>query len=155
MILFHFTLADRAEQILTDGLKPAYDGHAMLGGADVVWLTERSVLRISAAERAAVYKRSGEIYRSWLFNTIEDQVVRLSIHVPSHDRRLERYRAWLRKHWRPGMPHPDDTCMDFAHMDAHWIYFGEIPPSSIVAVDRDRSDFSEAETLIEDIAVAS
>ncbi|SHG79106.1 hypothetical protein [Bradyrhizobium erythrophlei] len=154
MILYHFTRAERAEQILKHGLLPAGDRHNMLGGAEVVWLTEREVLRMSAAERKAVYERSGQILRSWLYSEMEDEVVRLSVRIPSHDRRLERYMPWLRKHWRPGMPNPYDSFWRRNVMEAHWIYDGEIAPSSICAVDKDRSCFSQAEALTDDLAVS-
>jgi hypothetical protein len=155
MILYHFTLAERAEQILKHGLLHAGDRHNMLGGAEVVWLTEREVLRMSAAKRTAVNERSGQIFRSWLFNTIENEVVRLSVRIPSHDRNLKKYRPWLRKHWRPGMPDPDDSYMDYTRADACWVYFREIPPSKIIEVVNDRSDFSQAEALTDDMAVSA
>jgi len=154
MILYQ-TIRERAEQILREGLLPAGDRHNMLGGAEVVWLTRRKVLRMTAAERAVVYNRSGQIFRSWLFNTIENEVVRLSVRIPSHDRRLERYVPWLRTHWRPGMPDPYDSILGHNGMQAHWIYHGEIPPSNICAVDIARSCFSQGEALTDDMAVSA
>jgi hypothetical protein len=154
MILHHFTLTDRVDQIMRDGLTPSYDRHEMLGGAEVVWLTEKTVLRATPSERRAIYFRSGQLYRSWMYNTIEDQVSRLSIRIPSHDRKLFKYHLWLRKHSRPGMPYPYDEVMLHNGMTAHWIYFGEIPPSAIVAVDKDRSNFTEAEALTPENAAA-
>lgn len=154
MILHHFTLAERVEQILKEGLLPAGDRYNMLGGAEVVWLTEREVLRMSAAERMAVYERSGQMLRSWLYSEMENEVVRISVRIPSRDRRVERYVPWLRKHWRPGMPNPYDSILRRNGMESHWIYHGEIPPSSICAVDKDRSCFSPAEALTADLAKA-
>jgi hypothetical protein len=130
MILYHFTPADLVEQILEDGLLPYHGANNMAGGAEVVWLTERTDTRCTAAETAAMFERSGEVFEHWLFNSTHRNVVRLTVRIPSHDRRLFRYRPWLRKHWRPGMPEHKWT--GYGGGDAHWIYFGEIPPSKIV-----------------------
>jgi hypothetical protein len=154
MILYHFTPAERVEQILTEGLLPASDSNNMVGGAEVVWLTERTDLVISASERVVIHERSGRHMTSWLYNPGERPMVRLAIRIPSQNRRLVRYRPWLRKHRRPGMPDPNARYMNYTP-DTHWIYFGQIPPSWIVEVDKDHSNFSQAETLIVDIAVAS
>jgi hypothetical protein len=133
MILYHFTPADLVEQILEDGLLPYHDLRNMLGGAEVVWLTERTDTRCTAADTAGIFEWSGEVMEHWL-SFAQRKVVRLAVRMPSHDRRLFRYRPWLRKHWRPGMPHPDNKYMDFTGANAHWIYFGEIPLSKIVEV---------------------
>ena len=154
MILYHFTLAERTEQILRDGLLPAVDSNNMVGGAEVVWLTERTDLIISASERAVIYERSGKHITKWLSYPSEKPMVRMAVRIPGHNRRLVRYRPWLRMHWRHGMPDPDTRFMKYTP-DTHWIYFGEIPPSAITEVDTDRSDFSAPEMLTEDMAVAS
>ena len=145
MILYQFTPADRVEQILEDGLLPYYDTRNMVGGEEVVWLTERTDTRLTAAETAAVFERTGDVMEHWLSNSTHRNV-RLTVRIPSHDRRLVRYRPWLRKHWRPGMPHPEDKCMDFTKADAHWIYIGEIPPSKIV--ERPAADRAEARSRV-------
>jgi hypothetical protein len=154
MILYHFTLAELTEQILRDGLLPAVDSNNMVGGAGVVWLTERTDLIISASERAVIYERSGKLISKWLSDPSERPMVRLAVRIPGQNRRLVRYRPWLRKHWRHGMPDPDARFMKYTP-DTHWIYFGEIPPSAIIEVDTDRSDSSASNTPAEDLAVAS
>ena len=87
MILYHFTLADRAEHILKDGMRPYHDINKMVGGAEVVWLTERTDLSISAAEKAVIFEKSGRLMNAWL-SYPERRVVRLAVGIRSRDRRL-------------------------------------------------------------------
>jgi hypothetical protein len=129
MILYHFTSADRTKSILTQGLLPQSDRHNMLGGSDVVWLTERTTLCCTPAETSAIFERSGVRMENWL--DFSRDVARLIVRIPSHDRKLAEYVPWLRKHWRRGMPSPDDKCWGFTGGTEHWIYFGSIPPSNI------------------------
>ena len=128
MNLYHFTCADRAQQIAKDGLLPDLDARNMVGGADVVWLTERTDLSITRAESADVYERSGVLMTEWLVIN-SPRRVRLTVRIPTHDRKLFKYRPWLLKHRRPGMPDPYDGLFL-----PHWIYFDMIPPSKIVGV---------------------
>jgi hypothetical protein len=140
MILHHFTPIERVEQILTEGLLPASGSNNMVGGAEVVWLTERTDLVISASDRVVIHERSGRHMTNWLPNPGEGPMARLAVRIPSQNRRLIRYRPRLRKHRRSGMPDPNAGFMDYTP-DTHWIYFGQIPPSWIVEVDRDRGAF--------------
>jgi hypothetical protein len=127
MILYHFTTAERAERIAKEGLLPASDISVMVGGAEVVWLTERVDLSATPAETAECFRRSGKRMTQW-FVIHDPRPVRLTVRIPTHDRKLFEHRPWLRKHYRPGMPHHDSCFLP------HWIYFGVIPTSKIVEV---------------------
>jgi len=135
MILYHFTLADRAARIRRDGLVPAFDRDAMLGGEEVVWLTELTDLRVTPEQRALFLERTGEVFTRWMYDGVESGVVRLSIKMPTRDRKLAGTAHGFASRsvtgcsrWRTPMI---ASCSNWP-WGCHWIYFGIIPPSKIV-----------------------
>jgi hypothetical protein len=134
MILYHFTTASRAKQILKQGLIPKPDRSGMLGGAKAVWLTERRGLTIPLRETLAVMFRSGAYMRRWLLDGADDgEVVRLSVRIPS-DHRLFEYAPWLRKHRRTVMPDRGTLHYATSLSYGHWISFEKVPASWIFRV---------------------
>jgi hypothetical protein len=131
MILYHFTLADRTEQILEHGLLPRDDRRNIVGGEQVVWLTQQSDTCCSEAESAMFYERTGIAPTHWLLNLADIPVVRFKVRIPSHERKLARWESWSRKHPWVGMPDLDNILFKRS-IKNDWIYFGRIAPSKIV-----------------------
>ena len=134
MILYHFTLVDRAEHILKRGLLPHDDWRNIVGGERVIWLTEETDTRCTEAESAMIHERTGVVAEDWLGNLADIPVARFKVRIPSHDRKLVRWGAWSRKHPWSGMPDLDDSLFKRA-IKSDWIYFGEIPPPKLIEVD--------------------
>jgi hypothetical protein len=116
MILYHFTKPHHLQDegtILEDGLIPS-TGNDSLPPNCVVWLTEE------------------EDYRWYEGLASERGNCRITLAIPSHDRRLVNHYKWLRKH----APHIIDLlrmcdcpCDHIAQMRRAWCYFGTVPPT--------------------------
>ena len=65
-------------------------------------------------------------------NWLPECPVRLTVKIPTHDRKLVPYMRWLRKN--DSTYRPDDPDKAFAAlMNRWWVYFGTIPPDKIIA----------------------
>ena len=65
----------------------------------------------------------------------DQPLVRFTIRLPSHDRKLQLYGLWRRANYHriDGLPDPDsDNLFVRRAMTEWWLYFGDIPPSKIV-----------------------
>jgi hypothetical protein len=98
MILYHFTKDSVIDEILTEGLLPSVDVSNMLGGAEVVWLTERTDTRLTDENSNAIFEQTGVQMKHWLElrDPDHDSHVRLTVRIPSADRKLFKYAPWLR-----------------------------------------------------------
>jgi hypothetical protein len=126
MLLHHFTHADLLPLIEERGLVPRADVNLMTpGDQPVVWLTEQTSLRIQKAERIGDWDKD-----EWLVGG----TARVTVRIPTHDRKLARYIPWLKKHGAPGV----DPEMASATIARHWwVYFGSIPRDQIVGCTAD------------------
>ncbi len=122
MKLYHFTNVTNVAAIKANGLWPSDDEHQMVGGKRVVWLTELPDTRITEAESAKVFARTGEHARQWLKFGDKVPLARLTVRIGTHDRKLVQYLPWLRKNPWPGCPGLDDAFVRGRIMTANWIF---------------------------------
>jgi len=130
MILYHFTAPTNVESILRQGLMPAQRFDSALGyGRNAVWLTTKPTREISERHKVLWRERRPDLYsdsQEWL----PAATVRLSVRIPSHDRKLVQYVPWLRKHPWEDCPDIDDEIVRVGMKD-FWIYFGVITPDRL------------------------
>jgi hypothetical protein len=73
----------------------------------------------------------------------DEPLARFTVRLPSSDRKLNRYRPWLRRHPFDGCPDSDDSFSARA-FDRWWIYFDEIPSSKIIECGIEPATLMEA-----------
>jgi hypothetical protein len=143
MILYHFTCVEHLESIMQEGLtrgdvptrfkgplsennavwlttEPQPEGHGL--GGDAQMLTEED--RKRHFEIFGVLPSEG----AWHPNK---KVVRITVVIPSTDRRLVRWLKWGRKHCEPGLY---DALSEGNLHKTWWLYFGTVAPDQFRAV---------------------
>jgi hypothetical protein len=112
MILYHFTDLWCIDDIMVEGLKPAFNDDAYVQPKNVVWLTTRD-------DHQEMWRNPKE--------------VRITLAIPSPDRRLVRLADWLRKH----DPDAYRIAVSLGHTgwEAFYCYFGTVPLSYLRAVE--------------------
>jgi hypothetical protein len=112
MILYHFTDLWCIDDILAEGLKPAFNDDANFQPKNVVWLTTRD-------DQQGMWRNPKEL--------------RITLVIPSTDRRLVRCADWMRKH------DPDlyRIAVSLGHTgwETLYCYFGIVPVSYLRAVE--------------------
>src|SRR4051812_3241840 len=137
MNLYHFTSLANVEAIKRLGLLPSLTGDSlsMVGyGPPVVFLCEKATTALTDRELEIFRAREPNqliVCKRWLKSHTSEPLARFTVRIPSSDRKLKRYRQWLRRHLFAGCPDPDDSFL-VRHIDSWWIYFGEIPASMIM-----------------------
>jgi hypothetical protein len=133
MKLYHFTHADNLPSIRESGLSPSEPSISdldMVNGESVVWLTELSDTPMTAEEREQMIAFCGDDCNGhWIGHGLP--LVRLTLRIPSHDRKLIRYMSWKRRH-------ASDLIVarhTARFAQANWIYFGTLTPDKIIACD--------------------
>jgi hypothetical protein len=128
MKLYHFTAPECLASIRERGLLPRANlrPNDMANGESVVWLTEMSDTRMTAAESALWTEWSGERTNLW-FGFDTEPLARLMVKLGTHDRKLVRYLAWARKY--EALEHP---MFKTRYARANWLYFGTITPDKII-----------------------
>jgi hypothetical protein len=144
MILYHFTSVERLESIRREGLnrgdvptrfkgplyetsavwfttEPQPEGHGLF---EAKTLTEED--RRDYFETFGVLPSEGSQY-------LNKKAVRITVSIPSSDRRLVRWLTWGRKHCEPGLY---DALSKGNHHKTWWLYFGTIAPDQFRAIDR-------------------
>jgi hypothetical protein len=121
MILYHFTrqffLEGEGGTILEGGLLPSWPELVKFGWSSpphsCVWLTKLESVDLKEMRAADC---------------------RITVAIPSTDRRLVRWRDWLREH--------DPDLIEWfirngrnAGLKAHYCYFGVVPPSAFLAIE--------------------
>jgi hypothetical protein len=122
VVLYHFTKLMNVPGIKADGLRPSSESENSLG-KDVVWLTELTTRRLTDTARAEM--------NSWHWLPVGNgrNVMRFTVRIGSHDRKLVRYEPWLR---RQKLTAGHDTDCGRAIVASWWMYFGVIHPSRII-----------------------
>jgi hypothetical protein len=112
MILYHFTDLWCIDDIVAEGLKPAFDDDAHIQLKNVVWLTPRD-------DQQGMWRNPKEI--------------RITLVIPSTDRRLVRWADWARKH----DPDLHRIAVNLGHTgwETFYCYFGIVPVSYSRAVE--------------------
>ena len=145
MLLYHFTCHEYMERISREGLNrgdvplrriaPLYETNA-------VWLTDISqpegcglsdAREFTEEDRLQYFKVFGELLPP---NSVypDKKAVRITVVIPSSDRRLKRWLNYGRKHCEPGFY--DELVRADGRTHKHWwLYFGIIPPDQFRAVD--------------------
>jgi hypothetical protein len=113
MILYHYTgyyELQNGGTILKEGLRP---GGAVMPPHNVVWLTTR-------ADQAGMWDC--------------DKECRITVVIPSTDRRLVRWQTWARKHAPELIRALVDKGVTTPWRD-DWCYFGDVPLERIRAIE--------------------
>ena len=103
----------------------------------VVYLTDKPTVEATDAELALVEQlptRVTIVSKRWLQGQDNEPLARLTLRLPSHDRKLKQYGRWLRAnhHRIDGLPDPDEDYLLLRRVTTEWwLYFGDIPPSKI------------------------
>jgi hypothetical protein len=133
--LYHFTSADCLTLIRERGLlpsEPSINDHDLMDGESVVWLTELADTRMTAAECEQANYHGGDDGNGHWFGHGKP-LARLTLRIPSHDRKLVRYMSWARKHAIEEKL--DNPLFKTRFAQANWIYLGIIAPDKIIACD--------------------
>ena len=104
----------------------------LVNGESVVWLTELADTRMTAAECELAIYYGGDDGNGYWFGQGKP-LARLTIRIPSHDRKLFRYVSWARKH--DIEEKLENSLFETRFAQANWIYFGTITPDKIIACD--------------------
>jgi hypothetical protein len=144
MILYHFTAMENVEAIQRDGLRASLQGSrdssTILGTCDkpAVYLTDIPTTENTDAEMGLYRHLATQnpiVSKRWLMLHHDQSLVRFTIRLSSHDRKLQLYGLWLRANYHriDGLPDPDSNDLFVRRaMTEWWLYFGDIPPSNIV-----------------------
>jgi len=135
MKLYHFTQADYLPSIRESGLlpsEPSISDLDLVNGESVVWLTELANTRMTAAECEQAIASGNEDNDGHWFGRGKP-LARLTLRIPSHDRKLVRYVSWARKHAIEEKL--ENPLFKTRFAQANWIYFGIITPDKIIACD--------------------
>ena len=124
MLLYHFTLIRYLKYegtIATEGLKPQA-GQCGLQSHDVVWLTTNSETIFAIA-----WDRAGNLVK-------QKHDCRITLVIPSHDRKLVNWGKWLRRHDPDLFEHylrNPYLGRERSHqtLQEWFVYFGAIPSS--------------------------
>jgi hypothetical protein len=142
MILYHFTdlcCLKNGGTILTEGLKPKSAAEQMANCVPpfgVVWLTTWTALAIEETNLVPTDAR-GVAEPIWAERMPE---VRIQLAIPSSDRKLVNWEAWLRKH-RPDilgavLCFPDPEFDIRPRLKNYFVYFGTVPLKYFRAIER-------------------
>jgi hypothetical protein len=154
MILYHFTKPENVAAIQRDGLLPSLTGDSvsMVGcGPPVVFLCDTPTTAVTDQKLRIFRQRCPDepiVSKRWLGHNHDKPLVRFTVRLPSSDRKLKRYRPWLRRHLFDGCPDPDDD-FSVGNLDTWWIYFGAIPPSKIIDCTIEAAQLLEPATAAE------
>jgi hypothetical protein len=108
VILYHFTQMARVEAIQREGLraKPqgTLDRSTILGtfNKPLVYLIDKPKVEITDAELALFHQLPTAVTivsKRWLQGKDNEPLARLTLRLPSHDRRLKQYGRWLRANY--------------------------------------------------------
>jgi hypothetical protein len=143
MILYHFTCVEYLESIRRDGLNrgdvptrfkgPLYETNA-------VWFTTEPQPEghgLSEAQTLTEEDRRGHFE---IFGVLPSEgsgypnkkAERITVIIPSSDRRLVRWLTWGRKHCEPRLY---DALSKGNHHKTWWLYFGTVAPDQFRAID--------------------
>lgn len=143
MILFHFTAIEYIEDIKKEGLNRGDVPTSMYDGRNGVWLTsdpEPSGHGLSEREeltdedRNSLWRCTGSLPPKGSSFFPNKLAVRITVVVPTTDRKLVRWRKWSRKHCEPKTYDLLTKANGHKH-DTWWIYFGLIEPSRFRAIE--------------------
>jgi hypothetical protein len=124
MTLYHFTDGGGTslrDSIGKEGLKAncSEEGFLLQRGKKVVWFTT-------------------EADPVWWWVDGETSKFRATVEIPSTDKRLVRYDEWMKKNFAPKVikaAHADPDLPPGVNWKSWYMYFGDVPPSKIRAVE--------------------
>jgi len=146
MLYYHFTSPEKVARIRSTGLSLGAVHVSPGETLQAVWLTTRGDADAHGLENGGAFltdeqrqearEWAGEIPRREA-RLAKDGSIRITVELHSNDRDLHEWLPWARQHVASDMMallHPVGSSL---HMAKSWrLYFGTIPPSAIVAIDR-------------------
>jgi hypothetical protein len=142
MILYHFTAVERIDAIMKEGLTRGDVPTSTRGGRNGVWLTsDPEPVGHGVDEAAEMTEEDRNFVLEWRgilppkgTKWQNKRAVRITVVVPTTDRKLVKWTTWGRRHCEQGMY----ECLLKAggsKYDTWYVYFGIVEPSKFRAVD--------------------
>jgi hypothetical protein len=145
MLLYHFTSREHMESILREGLSrgdvPLRE-RAPLFETNAVWFTDIPQAEGCGLGDPHVLTEGERFQHFYTFGEMpppnscygDKKAVRITVAIPSSDRRLKRWTTYGRKHCEPGLY--DNLVRANGQTHKHWwLYFGTIAPERFRSVE--------------------